>query len=171
MWVCACLCTSPRVSLLATSICIVFAPLQCVVHQEEASQCVCPPLFDTGVYRSPVRTEPLLGTSHPCVSPPPSPSAYPAYHVSPGNAPPPFLPPSLPHQPPVTAVWAFITPLPPSSFYLSARIKESVKEYVWGRTPYVHNCPCVCVCGCVRTYVTVCVHGSLSVQVCLCICD
>lgn len=56
------------------------------------------------------------------------------------------LPSSLPPcSPPVIAVWAFITPLPPSSFYLSIRMKESVREYVWGSIPYVHNCLRVCV--------------------------
>lgn len=84
------------------------------------------------------------------------------------------LPSSLPpFSPPFTLVWAFITALPPSSFYLSATMKESVREYVWGSIAYVLNSVCVRVCSCVcaRTYVSLCVHISLSVQVFLCICD
>lgn len=125
-------------------------------------------LFDTSVYRAPVRTQPLLGTSHPCVFPPPSPpspSAYPACPVSPGNAPPPpFLPPSLPPHPHFTAVWAFITPLPPSSFYLSVRMKESVREYVWGSIPCVHNCLRVCVGEHLCVFVCTCVFVCASVS-------
>lgn len=154
---------------------VVHVLLSSVLYIRKWPDSVLSLLFDTSVYRAPVRTQPLLGTSHPCVFPPPSPpspSAYPACPVSPGNAPPPpFLPPSLPPY--------LLTPTSLLSGPLSLLCLLPLSIYLlgwksqWGSTceGAFPVCIIVCVCVWVSTYVSLCVHASLSVQVCLCICD
>lgn len=88
VWLCpACLCL-----LLLCDVCS--SPVSCMSGSEQQVFCSC--LVDPGIFRAPAKTAPLLGTSHLCVSPSFALSPYPAYYVSPGNAPPPFLPPFPP---------------------------------------------------------------------------
>lgn len=142
MSVCLCLCP------------VVCTPLQCVLYQEV--------VLSPSVWHWRVQSPRTSAWNKPPLCFPSSFSFCISYHVSPGNTPPPFLPPSRPH-PSITAVWAFITPLPPSSFYLSVRMKESVKEYVRGGIPYVCIIVLVCVCLCAPMHV--CVYMSLCASV------
>lgn len=166
---------------VSVSICV--GALQCVRSSPErrtsgSGQLVfCPPLFDTSVYRAPVRTQPLLGTSHPCVSPPPSPppspSAYPAYHVSPGNAPPPSLPSSLPPSLPPS----LLTPPSLLSGPLSLLCLLPLSIYLlgwkslWGSTcegafPTMWIIVLVCVCA----PMDLCVYMGLCLCKCVFVC-
>lgn len=119
-----------HVCLFVSVLCSVCAPFQCVVHQEAASRCFVPLCLTLAC------TEPLSGQNL-CLeqATPVFPLLLLLLHILPTTSLqetllllPSFLPLSL--LPPVTAVWAFIAPLPPSSFYLSTRMKDSVKEYV-----------------------------------------
>ena len=162
--VCVCVCVCMCVCVC---VCVCFSPGCCTSGSVQLV--FCPPLFDTTVYRAPVRTQPLLGTSHPCVSPPPSPppspSAYPAGPVSPGNAPPPpFLPPSLPPNPPsvLSGPLSLLCLLPLSIYLLGWKSQ-------WGSTCERTFLMCIifCVCMCVHlsgflcTCVFVCASASL----------
>lgn len=137
--------------------------LSCVLYVRKSPADVLSPLCLTLVCTEP---QPLLGTSHPSVSPPPSPSAYPACPVAPGNASPPFLPPSLPPS--------LLTPLhcclglyhfSTSFLFLSICWDERVSEglcvrerslCVMSMHVYVHLrvfvCTCVFVCASVSLY-------------------
>lgn len=164
--VCVCLWTRPHVcEFVLFSMQLVL--LSSVLYIRKWPARVLSPFFDTSVYRAPVRTQPLLGTSHPCVSPPPSPppspSAYPACPVSPGNAPPPFLPPSLPAHPPslLSGPLSLLCLLPLSIYLLGWKSQ-------WGSTceGAFPMCIIVCVCVCGLALMWLCVYMRL----CLCKC-
>lgn len=158
-WRCACNCMSAFACVVFKNVCLcmsvpcsVGTPLHCVVYQEV--------VLSPSVWHWHVQSPRTSAWNKPPLCFPSSFSFCISYHVSPGNTPPPFLPPPHPH-PSITAVWAFITPLPPSSFYLSVRMKESVNEYVWGGIPYMCIIVPVCVRAFVWTYVCLCIHEFL----------
>lgn len=129
-------------------------------------------LFDTSVYGAPVRTQPLLGTSHPCVSLLlllllllllhilPAPSLQETLLLLPS-----FLPPSLP--PSLTPTSLLSGPLSllcllPLSIYLLGWKSQ------WGSTfeGAFPVCIIVCVCVCGWALMCLCVYMRL----CLCKC-
>lgn len=93
------------------------------VCQEVNSKCFVPVCLTLEYTESLQRRHLYLGQAASVFSPSFSLSPYPAYHVSPGNAPPPFLPPLLPTSL-LLLSGALSSSLTLSSFNLSARMKE-----------------------------------------------